>query len=59
MINIFPSSSTVPFDMKPIPRAAHEPVLTNETKVKMKPRPWTQKWERTDFKVRRKVFEDG
>jgi len=46
--------STVPFDMKPIPRAAHEPVPINEIKVKLKhkttKRDWSQKWERTNFK---------
>jgi len=45
-----PEYSTVPFDLKPIPRSANEAVPLNETRVKMKPRPWTSKWERQGWK---------
>jgi len=45
-----PEYSTVPFDLKPIPRSANEAVPLNETRVKMKPRPWAQRWERKGFK---------
>jgi len=45
-----PEYSIVPFDMKPVPRAANEPIPVNETTVRMKPLPWTAKWETGEFK---------
>jgi len=45
-----PEYSTVPFDLKPIPRGVNEAIPLNETKVKMKPAPWTRKWERKGYK---------
>ena len=44
-------NSAVPFDLKPIPRGVNEAIPLNETKVKMKPAPWTRKWERKGYKV--------
>jgi len=45
-----PEYSTVPFDMKAIPRSANEAIPLNEVKVKMKPRPWDRKWHHRDFR---------
>jgi len=46
----YPEYSTVPFDMKPIPRSVNEPIPINETRVKLKPKPWLRKYERSGFK---------
>jgi len=45
-----PEFSTIPFDFKAVPRIANEAIPINKTLVKMKPRPWTQRWERGGFK---------
>lgn len=45
-----PEYSTVPFDLKPIPRSANDAVPINKTKVKLKPKPWLKKWERKGYK---------
>ncbi|RZF34922.1 hypothetical protein LSTR_LSTR011416 [Laodelphax striatellus] len=41
-----PEYSTFPLDMEPIPLPEGSPVPVNDIKVKMKGRPWTQKWEK-------------
>lgn len=46
-----PEYSTFPFDMKPLQMSATEDVPVNEMKVKMKPRPWSKRWERPKFNI--------
>lgn len=41
-----PSYSTIPFDMEPEPHNPAEPVPINPIIVRMKPCPWTQRWEK-------------
>ncbi|KRY30272.1 39S ribosomal protein L19, mitochondrial, partial [Trichinella spiralis] len=44
-----PEYSTIPFDMEAEPRPVGA-VPLNKTKVKLKPPPWTKRWELCDFK---------
>ncbi|XP_039289328.1 39S ribosomal protein L19, mitochondrial-like [Nilaparvata lugens] len=41
-----PEYSTFPLDMEPVPLPEGSPVPVNDIKVKMKGKPWTQKWEK-------------
>jgi len=45
-----PQYSTFPFDMEPEFHPEDEPVPINPLKVKMRPLPWSQRWERYDLK---------
>ncbi|XP_003737322.1 39S ribosomal protein L19, mitochondrial [Galendromus occidentalis] len=45
-----PEYSTVPWDMEPEPHREQGSVPVDETRVIMKPRPWTQRWERKELK---------
>lgn len=45
-----PEYSKVPWDMEPEQHPENTPVPVDETKVVMKPRPWTQRWERKELK---------
>lgn len=45
-----PEYSTVPWDMEPEQHPEGAPVPVDETKVIMKPLPWTQRWEKKDIK---------
>lgn len=44
-----PEYSTVPLDMDPEVIPEGSPVPLNELKVKLKPRPWLERWERQDL----------
>lgn len=45
-----PEYSTFDSNMEPIIIPEGSPVPINETKVKLKPRPWLERWERQDLK---------
>lgn len=40
-----PEYSTIPEDMKPVVNVNPDEVPINKTRVKMKPRPWSRRWE--------------
>ncbi|XP_072355226.1 large ribosomal subunit protein bL19m isoform X2 [Scyliorhinus torazame] len=46
-----PEYSTFDFNMKPLPYTTSSEVPINLLKVKMKPKPWSKRWERPQFKV--------
>ncbi|XP_029451905.1 39S ribosomal protein L19, mitochondrial isoform X1 [Rhinatrema bivittatum] len=46
-----PEYSTFDFDMKVVPHSINEEVPVNQLKVRMKPKPWSKRWERPQFKV--------
>lgn len=52
-----PEYSTIPEDMKPVALEADSEVPMNKTLVKMKPQPWSRRWERHLLKGIEK-FED-
>ncbi|XP_030054667.1 large ribosomal subunit protein bL19m [Microcaecilia unicolor] len=52
-----PEYSTFDFDMKPVPHHVAEEVPVNQLKVKMKPKPWSKRWERPKYKVQGIKFE--
>ncbi|XP_053314740.1 39S ribosomal protein L19, mitochondrial [Spea bombifrons] len=51
-----PEYSTFDFNMKPVISISDE-IPVNEIKVKMKPRPWSKRWERPQFSIRGIKFE--
>ncbi|XP_060739174.1 39S ribosomal protein L19, mitochondrial [Tachysurus vachellii] len=46
-----PEYSTFAFDMKPVHLSPTQEVPVNELKVRMKPRPWSKRWERPKFNI--------
>ncbi|KAH0621789.1 hypothetical protein JD844_023416 [Phrynosoma platyrhinos] len=46
-----PEYSTVDVNMKPVPIPVNEEVPVNKMKVKMKPRPWSKRWEHPKFNI--------
>merc|ERR1719354_1011282 len=46
-----PEYSTFDFDMKPVPHNPTVDVPVNSMKVRMKPKPWSKRWERPKFNV--------
>nr|XP_046229793.1 39S ribosomal protein L19, mitochondrial [Scatophagus argus] len=46
-----PEYSTVDPDMKPVPLSPTGEVPVNRTKVKMRPKPWSKRWERPKFNI--------
>ncbi|XP_066515140.1 39S ribosomal protein L19, mitochondrial [Hoplias malabaricus] len=46
-----PEYSTFDFDMKPVHLMPTEDVPLNKLKVRMKPRPWSKRWERPKFNI--------
>ncbi|XP_017311380.1 39S ribosomal protein L19, mitochondrial [Ictalurus punctatus] len=46
-----PEYSTFDFDMKPVHLSPTQDVPVNELKVRMKPRPWSKRWERPKFNI--------
>uniref|UniRef100_A0A4W3I6I5 Large ribosomal subunit protein bL19m n=1 Tax=Callorhinchus milii TaxID=7868 RepID=A0A4W3I6I5_CALMI len=46
-----PEYSTFDFDMKAVPLPIGDEVPINTLKVKMKPKPWSKRWERPKYKV--------
>ncbi|XP_072510187.1 large ribosomal subunit protein bL19m isoform X1 [Notamacropus eugenii] len=47
-----PEYSTFDLDMKPVARPPGTEVPVNELKVKMKPKPWSKRWERPKFNIK-------
>ncbi|XP_032656000.1 large ribosomal subunit protein bL19m [Chelonoidis abingdonii] len=52
-----PEYSTFDVNMKPVPHSANDEIPVNQLKVKMKPRPWTKRWERPKFNIQGIHFE--
>uniref|UniRef100_A0A8C3SHJ5 Large ribosomal subunit protein bL19m n=1 Tax=Chelydra serpentina TaxID=8475 RepID=A0A8C3SHJ5_CHESE len=52
-----PEYSTFDINMKPVPHSANDEIPVNQLKVKMKPRPWTKRWERPKFNIQGIHFE--
>ncbi|XP_036437044.1 39S ribosomal protein L19, mitochondrial [Colossoma macropomum] len=46
-----PEYSTFDFDMKPVHLSPTQDVPVNQIKVRMKPRPWSKRWERPKFNI--------
>ncbi|XP_036406311.1 39S ribosomal protein L19, mitochondrial [Megalops cyprinoides] len=46
-----PEYSTVDFNMKPVTTSLSGEVPVNALKVKMKPKPWSKRWERPKFNI--------
>lgn len=46
-----PEYSTVDPDMKPVFISATEDIPVNKLKVKMRPKPWSKRWERPKFNI--------
>ncbi|XP_021020834.1 39S ribosomal protein L19, mitochondrial [Mus caroli] len=47
-----PEYSTFDVNMKPVPQEACQEVPVNKLKVKMKPKPWSKRWERPKFNIK-------
>lgn len=47
-----PEYSTVDPDMKPVPFPSTGEVPVNSLKVKMRPKPWSKRWERPKFNIK-------
>lgn len=47
-----PEFSTFDVDMKPVPLESCQEVPINKLKVKMKPKPWSKRWERPCFNIK-------
>ncbi|KAM8953424.1 large ribosomal subunit protein bL19m [Pelodytes ibericus] len=52
-----PEYSTFDFNMKPLIHSLGDDVPVNQLKVKMKPKPWSKKWERHQYNVQGIKFE--
>ncbi|KAL4630452.1 39S ribosomal protein L19, mitochondrial [Arapaima gigas] len=52
-----PSYSTVDFDMKSVPYTISGEVPVNKLKVRMKPKPWSKRWEHPKFNIQGIHFE--
>uniref|UniRef100_A0A3B5B3L9 Large ribosomal subunit protein bL19m n=1 Tax=Stegastes partitus TaxID=144197 RepID=A0A3B5B3L9_9TELE len=46
-----PEYSTVDPEMKPVPLSSTEEVPVNKLKVRMRPKPWSKRWERPKFNI--------
>ncbi|MBN3304363.1 RM19 protein, partial [Amia calva] len=46
-----PEYSTVDFNMNPVPPSPTGEVPVNQMQVKMKPKPWSKRWERPKFRI--------
>ncbi|XP_055452335.1 39S ribosomal protein L19, mitochondrial [Psammomys obesus] len=47
-----PEFSTFDVTMKPVPLQSGQEVPVNKLKVKMKPKPWSKRWERPKFNIK-------
>ncbi|XP_029985127.1 large ribosomal subunit protein bL19m [Sphaeramia orbicularis] len=47
-----PEYSTVNPDIKPVPISPTDEVPVNKLKVKMRPKPWSKRWERPKFNIK-------
>ncbi|XP_067400958.1 large ribosomal subunit protein bL19m isoform X2 [Emydura macquarii macquarii] len=53
----FPEYSTFDVNMQPVAHSANDEIPVNKLKVKMKPKPWTKRWERPQFNIQGIHFE--
>ncbi|NWY90963.1 RM19 protein, partial [Loxia curvirostra] len=44
-------------NMKPVPRMDHEEIPVNKVQVRMKPKPWSKRWERPKYNIKGIKFE--
>ncbi|NWT77694.1 RM19 protein, partial [Lanius ludovicianus] len=44
-------------NMKPVPRMDHEEIPVNKLQVRMKPKPWSKRWERPKYNIKGIKFE--
>ncbi|XP_002757629.1 large ribosomal subunit protein bL19m [Callithrix jacchus] len=47
-----PEYSTFDVNMKPVPQEPTQEIPVNMLKVKMKPKPWSKRWERPNFNIK-------
>ncbi|RLW12353.1 hypothetical protein DV515_00000647 [Chloebia gouldiae] len=52
-----PEYSTFDVNMKPVPRQDHEEIPVNKVQVRMKPKPWSKRWERPKYNIKGIKFE--
>ncbi|XP_032911606.1 39S ribosomal protein L19, mitochondrial [Catharus ustulatus] len=52
-----PEYSTFDVNMKPVPRMEHEEIPVNKLQVRMKPKPWSKRWERPKYNIKGIKFE--
>ncbi|XP_075779520.1 large ribosomal subunit protein bL19m [Pelodiscus sinensis] len=52
-----PEYSTFDVNMKPVPYSPNDEIPVNQLKVKMKPKPWSKRWERPYFNIQGIHFE--
>uniref|UniRef100_A0A0N4Z700 Large ribosomal subunit protein bL19m n=1 Tax=Parastrongyloides trichosuri TaxID=131310 RepID=A0A0N4Z700_PARTI len=50
LVDCLPEYSTFDFNLEPIAHPAGAPIPVNETKVELRPPPWTRRWELFDLK---------
>lgn len=59
LIDALPEFSTFDFNLEPIAHPIGTPVPINNTKVKLRPPPWSQRWELYDFEGIDKAWEQA
>ncbi|KAM9273678.1 large ribosomal subunit protein bL19m [Cariama cristata] len=52
-----PEYSTFDMNMKPVSRLDHEEIPINKLQVRMKPKPWSKRWERPKYNIKGIKFE--
>ncbi|OPJ73650.1 39S ribosomal protein L19, mitochondrial [Patagioenas fasciata monilis] len=52
-----PEYSTFDMNMKPVSHLDHEEVPVNKLQVRMKPKPWSKRWERPKYNIKGIKFE--
>ncbi|XP_009870920.1 PREDICTED: 39S ribosomal protein L19, mitochondrial, partial [Apaloderma vittatum] len=52
-----PEYSTFDMNMKPVSRSDHDEVPVNTLQVRMKPKPWSKRWERPKYNIKGIKFE--
>uniref|UniRef100_A0A8D0FN55 Large ribosomal subunit protein bL19m n=1 Tax=Strix occidentalis caurina TaxID=311401 RepID=A0A8D0FN55_STROC len=52
-----PEYSTFDVNMKPVSHLEHEEIPVNKLQVRMKPKPWSKRWERPKYNIKGIKFE--
>ncbi|XP_052549414.1 39S ribosomal protein L19, mitochondrial [Tympanuchus pallidicinctus] len=52
-----PEYSTFDMNMKPVSHLDHEEIPVNKLQVRMKPKPWSKRWERPKYNIKGIKFE--
>ncbi|NXR09703.1 RM19 protein, partial [Semnornis frantzii] len=52
-----PEYSTFDVNMKPVSHLDHEEIPVNKLQVRMKPKPWSKRWERPQYNIKGIKFE--